>query len=128
MLRAVVALAESGAAEERLRLAALETLGELRELDFFWFRSFWFRLLFRGLIEVGLDWIGLDGMIVIRDVDLLVRVEGLRVVLQTLADGPHDFSPFLAMAFLAVFDRPGTRGWLRGGIDIEVRQDFFVVF
>lgn len=58
---------------------------------------------------------------VIRDVDLLVRVEGLRVVLQTLADGPHDFSPFLAMAFLSVFDRPGTRGWLRGGIDIEVR-------
>ncbi|GAA5917264.1 hypothetical protein JCM5296_000314 [Sporobolomyces johnsonii] len=84
ILRAVVAIAEQP--EEKLRLAALEMLGEL----------------------------------VIRDIALLVSCEGLRVVLQALSDGPHDFSPFLSLAFLWVMDRPDTRQWLRPGVDIEI--------
>ncbi|GAA5918699.1 hypothetical protein JCM1841_006247 [Sporobolomyces salmonicolor] len=84
IMRAVVAIAEQS--EEKLRLAALETLGEL----------------------------------VIRDIALLVSCDGLRVVLQALSDGPHDFSPFLSLAFLWVMDRPDTRQWLRAGVDIEI--------
>ncbi|KAL8290440.1 hypothetical protein RQP46_002698 [Phenoliferia psychrophenolica] len=84
VIRAVVALAESQ--DEKLRLASLETLGEL----------------------------------LIRDVQLLVAAEGLRVVLQALSDGPHDLSPHLAMAFLWVADRPDTRQFLRPGLDIEI--------
>ncbi|BGP49997.1 hypothetical protein JCM10450v2_005902 [Rhodotorula kratochvilovae] len=84
VLRGVVALAETP--EEKLRLAALETLGEL----------------------------------VIRNLPLLVACEGLRVVLQTLADGPYDLAPFLALAFLSAVDHPETRQWLRPGVDVEV--------
>ncbi|TNY18128.1 Rapamycin-insensitive companion of mTOR, N-term-domain-containing protein [Rhodotorula diobovata] len=84
VLRGVVALAETP--EEALRLAALETLGEL----------------------------------VIRNLPLLVACEGLRVVLQALADGPFDLAPFLALAFLAAVDHPETRQWLRPGVDVEV--------
>ncbi|GAA5935683.1 hypothetical protein JCM3775_003381 [Rhodotorula graminis] len=84
VLRGVVALAETP--EERLRVAALETLGEL----------------------------------VIRNLPLLVASEGLRVVLQALADGPFDFAPYLALAFLAAVDHPDTRQWLRPGVDVEV--------
>ncbi|GAA6053956.1 hypothetical protein JCM3770_004640 [Rhodotorula araucariae] len=84
VLRAVVALAETP--EEKLRLAALETLGEL----------------------------------VIRNLPLLVACEGLRVVLQTLADGPYDLAPFLALTFLSAVDHPETRQWLRPGVDVEV--------
>ncbi|GAA5853920.1 hypothetical protein JCM9279_007602 [Rhodotorula babjevae] len=84
VLRGVVALAETP--EERLRVAALETLGEL----------------------------------VIRNLPLLVASEGLRVVLQALADGPFDFAPYLALAFLAAVDHPETRQWLRPGVDVEV--------
>ncbi|KAI5479428.1 cytosolic regulator Pianissimo [Pseudohyphozyma bogoriensis] len=73
VIRAIVAIAEH--AEEKLRLAALETLGEL---------------------------------------------QGLRVVLQSLSDGPHDLSPILAMGFLSVIDKPGTRSFLRPGVDIEI--------
>lgn len=58
--------------------------------------------------------------VVIRDTQLLVASDGLRVVLQALSDGPHDFSPFLAMGFLWVVDKPGTRHYLRPGVDIEV--------
>ncbi|KAK4705182.1 rapamycin-insensitive companion of mTOR, partial [Phenoliferia sp. Uapishka_3] len=84
VIRAIVALAESQ--DEKLRLASLQTLGEL----------------------------------LLRDVSLLVAAEGLRVVLQALADGPHDLSPHLAMAFLWVADRPDTRQFLRPGLDIEI--------
>ncbi|KAM0751148.1 hypothetical protein T439DRAFT_374032 [Meredithblackwellia eburnea MCA 4105] len=84
VIRAVVALAES--ADEKLRLASLQTLGEL----------------------------------LLRDIPLLVSGEGLRVVLQALSDGPHDFSPFLAMGFLWVADRPETRQYLRPGLDVEI--------
>lgn len=49
-----------------------------------------------------------------------MSAEGLRVVLQVLSDGPHDLSPFLAMGFLGVMDKPDTRQFLRPGVDIEV--------
>lgn len=69
--------------------------------------------------------VGADGLVVgavIRDIALLVSAEGLRVVLQALTDGPHDISPLLAMGFLWVMDRPGTRQFLRPGVDVEVRR------
>ncbi|GAA6063262.1 hypothetical protein JCM10212_004996 [Sporobolomyces blumeae] len=84
ILRGVVAIAEQ--TEERLRLAALETLGEL----------------------------------VMRDVSLVVECEGLRVVLQAMSDGPHDFSPVLALAFLGIVDHPVKRQWLRPSVDLEI--------
>lgn len=59
---------------------------------------------------------------VIRNLPLLVASEGLRVVLQALADGPFDFAPYLALAFLAAVDHPETRQWLRPGVDVEVRR------
>jgi rapamycin-insensitive companion of mTOR len=65
---------------------------------------------------------------VIRDISLLVAAEGLRVVLQALSDGPHDFSPYLAMGLLWVMDRPGTRQFLRPGVDVEVRFDMLFRF
>ena len=58
---------------------------------------------------------------VIRDVSLLSMSEGLRVVLQAMSDGPHDFSPILATCFLGIIDHPELRRWLRPGVDIEVR-------
>ncbi|GAA6003547.1 TORC2 complex subunit TSC11 [Rhodotorula paludigena] len=84
VLRAVVALAETS--EEKLRLAALETLGEL----------------------------------VIRNLPLLVACEGLRVVLQTLSDGPHDLAAQIALTFISAVDHPETRQWLRPGVDLEI--------
>ena len=57
----------------------------------------------------------------IRDISLLVMSEGLRVVLQAMSDGPHDFSPILATCFLGIIDHPELRRWLRPGVDIEVR-------
>ncbi|SGY19034.1 BQ5605_C014g07543 [Microbotryum silenes-dioicae] len=84
VIRAIVAIAENQ--EEKLRLACLETLGEL----------------------------------LIRDVSLLVAAEGLRVVLQSLSDGPHDLSPFVSMGLLWVLDKPDTRQYLRQGVDLEI--------
>ncbi|SCV73876.1 BQ2448_6306 [Microbotryum intermedium] len=84
VIRAIVAIAENQ--EEKLRLACLETLGEL----------------------------------LIRDVSLLVAAEGLRVVLQSLSDGPHDLSPFVSMGLLWVLDKPDTRQYFRPGVDLEI--------
>lgn len=65
-------------------------------------------------------------ILVIRDIPLLIHSEGLRVILQTLSDGPHDLSPYLALGFLWVMDRPGTRDYLRPGVDIEVCTKAFL--
>lgn len=51
---------------------------------------------------------------------LLVQSDGLRVVLQTLSDGPYDIAPSLARCFTAVIDWPESRQWLRHGVDLEV--------
>lgn len=58
----------------------------------------------------------------IKDIGLLVAAEGMRVVLQSLADGPHDLSPYLAMGFTFVMNKPRTRSYLRPGVDLEVRS------
>ncbi|GAA5961649.1 hypothetical protein JCM3765_000463 [Sporobolomyces pararoseus] len=99
ILRGVVAIAEQS--EEKLRLASLETLGEL----------------------------------VIRDISLLVKCEGLRVVLQAMSDGSssgtssgtgvntqhyNEMSTILSMSFLGIVDHPDLRKWLRPGIDLEI--------
>lgn len=60
---------------------------------------------------------------VIRDIEVLYRSEGLRVVLQSLAEIPPElveFPTILSMAFLHAIDRPCTRQFLKPGLDIEV--------
>ncbi|KAG8904203.1 hypothetical protein FRB99_002106 [Tulasnella sp. 403] len=54
------------------------------------------------------------------DIDLIARTEGMRVLLQALADGPHEISPVLANAFLYLVDAPGTRAYLNPGFDLEI--------
>lgn len=58
--------------------------------------------------------------LVIFDISLLTKAEGLRVVLQAFIEGPFDLSPHLALAFLPIMDLPGSRSQLRPGLDIEV--------
>ncbi|GAA6031289.1 hypothetical protein JCM8097_005586 [Rhodosporidiobolus ruineniae] len=83
-MRAVVAIAET--VEEKLRLAALEMLGEM----------------------------------VILNLPLLSASGGLRLILQTLTDGPSDLSLPLSLLFLHAMDHPASRQYLRPGIDLEV--------
>lgn len=54
------------------------------------------------------------------DIDLLFRTEGLRPLLQTLVEGPHELSPTLASAFLYLVDAPRTRVYFNPGLDLEV--------
>ncbi|GAA5864925.1 hypothetical protein JCM8547_004239 [Rhodosporidiobolus lusitaniae] len=84
VLRAVVAFAET--VEEKLRLAALETLAEL----------------------------------VVTSLPSLLLSGSLRVLLQSLLDGPYDLSPSLSLLFLSAIDHPETRQWLRPGVDLEI--------
>ncbi|KIO29376.1 hypothetical protein M407DRAFT_70503 [Tulasnella calospora MUT 4182] len=58
--------------------------------------------------------------ILLIDVDLVARTEGIRVLLQALADGPHEISPILANAFLYLVDSPRTRVYLKPGVDLEI--------
>ncbi|KAG9027306.1 hypothetical protein FS837_004314, partial [Tulasnella sp. UAMH 9824] len=58
--------------------------------------------------------------ILLIDVDLVARTEGIRVLLQALADGPHEISPILANAFLYLVDSPRTRVYLTPGVDLEI--------
>lgn len=97
--------------EDKLRMAALETLGELCEL---------------GQAERRADVILTPnhGVTVLRDISLVVHAEGLRVVLRALSDGPYDVSPHLAACFVYVMDRPGTRQYLRPGVDVEVHSGY----
>lgn len=50
----------------------------------------------------------------------------MRVLLQALADGPHEISPVLANAFLFLVDAPRTRVYLHPGTDLEVRPLRFI--
>ncbi|GAA5842816.1 hypothetical protein JCM11251_001496 [Rhodosporidiobolus azoricus] len=84
VMRAVVAIAET--VEEKLRLAALELLGEM----------------------------------VVLNLPLLTLSNGLRVVLQSLLEGPYELSPPLSLLFLPAMDHPASRQWLRPGVDVEV--------
>ena len=54
------------------------------------------------------------------DVRLLIRGGGLRPTLQSLKDGPIDLAPALVQSFIYLLDMPGTREYLRPGVDLEV--------
>ncbi|KAN0062384.1 hypothetical protein ACQY0O_005266 [Thecaphora frezii] len=54
------------------------------------------------------------------DVRLLIKGGGLRSTLQALVDSPNDFAPALVQTFLYLIDMPGTRNFLRPGVDLEV--------
>ncbi|KAG8811799.1 hypothetical protein FRC17_002318, partial [Serendipita sp. 399] len=58
--------------------------------------------------------------ILLLDVELVYRSEGIRILLQTMADGPPELAPVLANAFLAIIDNPRTRIYLKVGTDLEV--------
>ena len=60
--------------------------------------------------------------LVLYDISLLTKAEGLRVVLQAFVEGPFELSPHLAAAFLPMMDLPETRSMLRPGLDIEARD------
>ena len=54
------------------------------------------------------------------DIDLLSRSGGMRVLLQTLVDGPTDLLPIMMSALLIIADAPKTRAYLNPGTDLEV--------
>lgn len=56
------------------------------------------------------------------DAELLYRCEGIRVLLQTLADGPPELGTVLANVFLTIIDNPRTRAFLHLGTDLEVSR------
>ncbi|KIM25763.1 hypothetical protein M408DRAFT_203761 [Serendipita vermifera MAFF 305830] len=58
--------------------------------------------------------------ILLLDAELLFRCEGIRVLLQTLADGPPELGTVLANAFLTIVDNPRTRSFLHLGTDLEM--------
>lgn len=62
----------------------------------------------------------LIGLIVLIDIDLMFRTGGMRVLLQTLVDGPAELGPAIAQAFLVIVDSPRTRAYMRPKIDLEV--------
>lgn len=57
---------------------------------------------------------------VLLDIDLVHRCEGIKVLLQSLSDGPSELAPVLAMAFLTITDSPRTRAYLHPGTDLEM--------
>jgi rapamycin-insensitive companion of mTOR len=58
--------------------------------------------------------------LVLLDAELLYRCEGIRVLLQTLADGPPELGTVLTNVFLTIIDNPRTRVFLHLGTDLEV--------
>ncbi|CCA73896.1 related to protein ste16 [Serendipita indica DSM 11827] len=54
------------------------------------------------------------------DAELIHRCEGIRLLLQTMAEGPPELSPILAHAFLTIIDNPRTRVLLKAGSDLEI--------
>lgn len=57
---------------------------------------------------------------VLLDIDLVHRCEGMKVLLQSLSDGPSELAPVLALAFLTITDSPRTRAYLHPGTDLEM--------
>ena len=55
------------------------------------------------------------------DIQCVSKAGGLRVLLQTLSEGPPALSSLLSPAFLLIIDTPSTRKYLRPGQDLEVR-------
>lgn len=62
----------------------------------------------------------LTSCLVLIDTDLVYRCEGIRVLLQVLAEGPHELGPSLANVFLTIIDSPRTRVYLKPQTDLEV--------
>lgn len=48
----------------------------------------------------------------------------MRPLFQSLADGPAEVAPILAMAFLYIVDAPQTRPYVNSGTDLEVNLSF----
>jgi rapamycin-insensitive companion of mTOR len=57
---------------------------------------------------------------VLIDIDLVSRTGGILFLLHVLGDGPIELTSILAAAFLHIVDSPGTRAYLRVGVDLEV--------
>lgn len=49
----------------------------------------------------------------------------MRILLMALTEGPADVAPEIAMVLLTIVDRPRTRVFLDGGVDLEVFHVFF---
>ncbi|TDL23281.1 hypothetical protein BD410DRAFT_858667 [Rickenella mellea] len=58
--------------------------------------------------------------ILLIDIDLMAKTGGIRVLLQSLSEGPVEIGPILATAFLYIVDAPKTRAYLHPGTDIEI--------
>ncbi|KAF8627432.1 hypothetical protein AX17_006246 [Amanita inopinata Kibby_2008] len=58
--------------------------------------------------------------ILLIDIDLIVRTDGLRYLLHVLGEGPVELSLMLASVFLHIADSPRTRIYLRVGTDLEL--------
>jgi rapamycin-insensitive companion of mTOR len=58
---------------------------------------------------------------VLIDVQCVARGGGIRVLLQTLSEGPPELASLLSPAFLYIVDSPSTRKHIRPGKDLEVR-------
>jgi large subunit ribosomal protein L17e len=58
--------------------------------------------------------------ILVVDIDLLARTDGIRFLLHVLSDGPEEIAPILASTFLHVVDSPRTRSYLHIGTDLEM--------
>ncbi|CAG8523548.1 7861_t:CDS:10 [Ambispora leptoticha] len=57
---------------------------------------------------------------VIRDPKLVTQCGGMRVLLQSLVDGPLELSEYLALTILYVVDTPESRKCIRPGVDLEI--------
>lgn len=62
-----------------------------------------------------------DVELVLIDIQCISKAGGMRVLLQTLSEGPPALSPLLIPVFLYIIDSPSTRRYLRPGQDLEVR-------
>jgi rapamycin-insensitive companion of mTOR len=58
---------------------------------------------------------------VLIDIQCVSKAGGMRVLLQTLSEGPAALSSLLIPVFLYIIDSPSTRRYLRPGQDLEVR-------
>lgn len=58
--------------------------------------------------------------VVLIDIELVARTDGIRVLLHALAEGPLEMAPLLSSAFLYIADSPRTRAYLHPGTDLEV--------
>lgn len=57
------------------------------------------------------------------DVQCVARAGGMRILLQTLSEGPPALASLLSPVFLYIIDSPSTRKHFRPGKDLEVRID-----